>query len=57
MTTKHHLTMIDEAELRLKDVHMPAYYLNYQHNILKNVQVFYFRDQPKRRQHSQLLKR
>ena len=38
MTTKHHLTMIDEAELRLKDVHMPAYYLNYQHNILKHVQ-------------------
>ena len=38
MTTKHHMTMIDEAELRLKDVHMPAYYLNYQHNILKNVQ-------------------
>ena len=24
--------------LRLKDVQMPAYYLNYQHNILKNVQ-------------------
>jgi DNA polymerase II large subunit len=32
------MTMIDEAELRLKDVHMPAYYLNYQHDILKNVQ-------------------
>src|SRR6266480_5284503 len=38
MTTKHDITMIEEAELRLKDVHMPAYYLNYQHNILKNVQ-------------------
>ncbi len=32
------MTIIDEAKLRLKDVHMPAYYLNYQHNILKNVQ-------------------
>ena len=38
MTTKHDITMIGEAELRLKDVCMPAYYLNYQHNILKNVQ-------------------
>ena len=38
MTTKHDITMIDEAVLRLKDVRMPAYYLNYQHNILKNVQ-------------------
>jgi DNA polymerase II large subunit len=38
ITTEHHMTIIDEAELRLKDVHMPAYYLNYQHNILKNVQ-------------------
>jgi len=38
MTTKHDITMIDEAELRLKDVRIPAYYLNYQHNILKNVQ-------------------
>jgi DNA polymerase II large subunit len=38
MTTKHHMTIIDDAELRLKDVQMPAYYLNYQHNILKNVQ-------------------
>lgn len=32
------MTVIDEAELRLKDVQMPAYYLNYQYNILKNVQ-------------------
>ena len=38
MTTKHHTTIIDDAELRLKDVHMPTHYLNYQQNILKNVQ-------------------
>jgi DNA polymerase II large subunit len=38
MTTKHHMTIIDDAELRLKDVQMPTYYLNYQQSILKNVQ-------------------
>src|SRR5215472_14421169 len=38
MTTKHHTTIIDDAELRLKDVQMPTCYLNYQQSILKNVQ-------------------
>jgi DNA polymerase II large subunit len=38
MTTKHHMTIIDDAELRLKDVQMPTYYLSYQQSILKNVQ-------------------
>ena len=32
------MTMIDEAEISLKNIRMPLYYLNYQHNILKNVQ-------------------
>src|SRR6187200_1066673 len=32
------MTMIDDAEICLKNVRMPEYYLNYQHNILKNVQ-------------------
>jgi len=29
--------MLEEAEARLKDVRMPAYYRHYQHDILKNV--------------------
>jgi DNA polymerase II large subunit len=32
------MTMFDEAEISLKNIRMPLYYLNYQHNILKNVQ-------------------
>src|ERR671931_2184534 len=29
---------IEDAEIRLKDVHMPEYYRNYEHDVLKNVQ-------------------
>src|SRR5918911_2877353 len=32
------MTMIDDAGIRLKNVRMPQYYLNYQQNILKNVE-------------------
>jgi len=32
------MKMIDDAEILLKNVSMPQYYLNYQHCILKNVQ-------------------
>jgi DNA polymerase II large subunit len=33
--------MLGEAEARLKDVRMPAYYRHYQQNILKNVHQYY----------------
>src|ERR671923_895150 len=32
------MTIISDAEIRLKEVDMPEYYLNYQHEILKNVE-------------------
>ena len=32
------MTIISDAEIRLKEVNMPEYYLNYQHEILKNVE-------------------
>src|SRR5215213_5813928 len=32
------MTIISDAEILLKEVSMPEYYLNYQHEILKNVQ-------------------
>jgi DNA polymerase II large subunit len=32
------MTIISDAEILLKEVNMPEYYLNYQHEILKNVQ-------------------
>ena len=32
------MTTIEDAEIRLKDVHMPEYYRNYEHDVLKNVQ-------------------
>jgi DNA polymerase II large subunit len=32
------MTIISDAEIRLKEVNMPKYYLNYQHEILKNVE-------------------
>src|ERR671925_761042 len=31
------MTIISDAKIRLKEVNMPKYYLNYQHEILKNV--------------------
>src|SRR5919108_3243578 len=33
------MTIISDAEIRLKEVDMPEYYLNYQHEILKNVET------------------
>ena len=32
------MTIISDAEIRLKEVNMPEYYLNYQHEILKSVE-------------------
>src|SRR5918912_3804201 len=32
------MTIISDAEIRLKEVNMPEYYLNYQHEILTNVE-------------------
>src|ERR687886_2653923 len=32
------MTTIEDAEMRLKDVRIPEYYRNYQHDVLKNVQ-------------------
>ncbi|WP_236561698.1 DNA polymerase II large subunit [Nitrososphaera sp. AFS] len=37
-TTPHGTSMIDEAQLRLRDISMPSYYLIYQNGILKNVE-------------------
>jgi DNA polymerase II large subunit len=33
--------MLDEAEVRLKDIRMPAYYKSYQHQILASVNQYY----------------
>ena len=33
--------MLDEAEVRLKDIRMPAYYKSYQHHILVSVHQYY----------------
>src|ERR671936_631535 len=37
MTPAPRTTIINEAELRLREGRIPAYYLNYQHNILESV--------------------